>query len=260
MRSVWQNFAVQLRVVGALIIREIYTRYGRESLGFAWIIAEPLVFAIPVLVVWSVVRNSVEHGVALMPLLWSGYLPLLLFRHVGGRMLFIIRANAGLLYHARVTIFDIFLARFLLELGSNVAAAAVSFMFFYMLGELDAPRDLPMLYLGYFFMAWWSGAIGLVVAAGCERSDWIEKIWQPYSYLFMFFSGFFFLSAWLPPRLRELALLQPYFNAYEMIRQGMFGNTVQFHYSIGYTVFTLAIVTLIGLVLLRDGRKHVVLE
>jgi hypothetical protein len=48
-------------------------------------VAEPLVFAIPVLFVWRAVRDPNEHGISLMPMLWSGYLPLLLFRHLGGR-------------------------------------------------------------------------------------------------------------------------------------------------------------------------------
>ena len=122
MSSFWRGLVIQSRVVGALIIREIYTRFGRESLGFAWIVAEPLVFAIPVLFVWRAVRNPNEHGISLMPFLWSGYLPLLLFRHLGGRILLFIRANVPLLYHQRVTIFDIFLARALLEIFSNLTA------------------------------------------------------------------------------------------------------------------------------------------
>src|SRR5215831_7384457 len=118
----WENLATQSRVVGALLIREVYTRFGRAGLGFGWIVAEPLVFAIPVLLVWSVVRHPYENGVPLVPLLWSGYLPLLLYRHVGARMLLFVRVNAGLLYHRQVTIFDIFLARFLLEVASNLSA------------------------------------------------------------------------------------------------------------------------------------------
>jgi len=122
MSSFWRGLVIQWRVVGALIIREIYTRFGRESLGFAWIVAEPLAFAIPVLFVWRAVRNPNEHGISLMPFLWSGYLPLLLFCHLGGRILLFIRANVPLLYHQPVTIFDIFLARALLEIFSNLTA------------------------------------------------------------------------------------------------------------------------------------------
>ena len=178
----WRGFLLQWRVVGALLIREIYSRFGRESIGFAWIVAEPLVFAIPVLLMWRAVRSPHDHGLPLMPLLWSGYLPILLFRHVNGRVLGFIRGNVGLLYHRRVTIFDIFLGRTLLEIGSNLTALVVSFTVFYIIGALDVPRDLPMFYVGYFFMIWWSVAAALIIGALCERSDWVEKIWQPYSY------------------------------------------------------------------------------
>jgi capsular polysaccharide transport system permease protein len=256
----WQNLATQSRVVGALLIREVYTRFGREGLGFAWIVAEPLIFAIPVLLVWSAVRGGYEHGVPMMPFLWTGYLPVLLFRHVGGRMLLFVRVNAGLLYHRQVTIFDIFLARVLLEVGSNLSAVVASFVLFYSLGLIDLPRDLSMFYLGYFYMIWWSAAAGLIIGGLSERTDWAEKLWQPYSYLYMFFSGFFYLAAWLPPALRNVALYQPYLQAYEMIRAGMFGNVIETYGDPAYTTFILAILTLIGLLIMRDSRKYVVAE
>lgn len=72
----WRGFAVQRRVIGALLIREIYSRFGRESLGFVWVVAEPLVFAVPVLLMWRAIRGSHEHGISVMPFLWSGYLPM----------------------------------------------------------------------------------------------------------------------------------------------------------------------------------------
>ena len=260
MSSFWRGLLIQWRVVGALLIREIYSRFGRESLGFAWIVGEPLVFAIPVLFVWRAVRDPNEHGISLMPFLWSGYLPLLLFRHLGGRILLFIRSNVPLLYHQRVTIFDIFLARSLLEIGSNLTALAISFAVFYAIGALDVPRDLPMFYLGYFFMIWWSVAIALIIGALCERTDWVQQIWTPYSYLYMMFSGFFFLADWLPPSLRNIALYQPYTQSYEMLRGGMFGTTITTYGDPAYTTFALAVLTLFGLWLMRESRKYVVIE
>lgn len=259
-RIFWQTLRLQSRVVGALLIREVYTRFGREGLGFAWIVFEPLIFAIPVLLVWSVVRGAYEHGVEMFPFLWSGYLPILLFRHVGGRMIMFVRVNAGLLYHRQVTIFDIFLARFLLEVGSNLSAVVASGIFFYSVGLLHLPQDLPMFYLGYFYTIWWSGVVGLIIGGLSERTDWVEKIWQPYSYLYIFFSGFFLMAAWLPPTLRNVALYQPSLQAYEMIRGGMFGPAVKTYGDPVYDTFILAILTLIGLLLMRESRKYVVAE
>jgi capsular polysaccharide transport system permease protein len=117
-----------------------------------------------------------------------------------------------------------------------------------------------MFYLGYFYMIWWSVAAGLIIGALSERSDWVEKIWMPYSYLYMFFSGFFYLADWLPPALRNVALYQPYLQAYEMIRAGIFGTTIKTYGNPGYTTFALAILTLVGLWLLREGRRYIVLE
>jgi capsular polysaccharide transport system permease protein len=258
--SFWRGLLIQWRVIGALTIREIYTRFGRESLGFAWIVAEPLVFAVPVLFMWRAIRGSHEHGISVMPFLWSGYLPILLFRHVVNRILFFIRANVPLLYHQRVKIFDVFLARTLLEIGSNLTAVVVSFAVFYAIGSVDLPRDLPMFYLGYFYMIWWSAAAALIIGPLCERSDWVQQIWLPYSYMYLIFSGFFYLADWLPPGLRYVALLQPYTQAFEMIRAGVFGSTITTYGDPAYTTFVLAILTVIGLWLMREARQYVVIE
>jgi capsular polysaccharide transport system permease protein len=255
-----EDLATQWRVIGALLIREIYTRFGREGLGFGWIIGEPLIFAVPVLLVWSAVRAPYEHGVPMMPMVWTGYLPILLFRHIGGRMLMFIRANAGLLYHRQVTIFDIYLARCILEVASNLTAVVASFALFYSVGLLDPPLDLSMFYLGYFYTIWWSAAVGLIIGGLSERSDWVEKIWTPFSYLYMFFSGFIFMAVWLPPAVRGWALYMPSLQAYEMIRAGMFGATVKTYGDPGYITLALGVLTLIGLQIMRESRKYVVAE
>ena len=260
MRNFRENFATQWRVVGALLIREIYTRFGREGLGFGWILLEPLIFAIPVLLVWSVVRAPYEHGVPLMPFLWSGYLPILLFRHVGGRMLLFVRVNAGLLYHRQVTIFDIFLARCLLEIASNLRLLWHRLPCFIALDGWMCRAICRCFTLGYFYMIWWSVAVGLIIGGLSERTEWAEKIWQPYSYLYMFFSGFFFMAEWLPENIRGWALLQPCFQAYEMIRGGMFGSAVKIYGDPVYTSLVLAVLTFIGLLLMRESRKYVVAE
>ena len=117
-----------------------------------------------------------------------------------------------------------------------------------------------MFYIGYLYMVWWSAAVGLIIGGLSERTEWAEKIWGPYSYLYLFFSGFFTLAAWLPVQLRGWALLQPSFQAYEMIRAGMFGSAIKTYGDPAYTGLALAVLTLIGLLLMRESRKYVVTE
>ena len=238
-------------------MREIQTRWGRRNLGFAWLFAEPLVFAFPVLVMWSLMRAPVEHGLPLMAFLWSGYLPLLLFRHTTSLALFVVSQNAALLYHQRVTPFDIFIARCGLETLGNIAAIAFSFLVLYVLGVLDWPQNMPLFLVGNLYMAWWSLAVALILAAWSERSELVEHIWQPVSYIYMPVSGFFYLAMWLPIPLRSVALtVVPSLHAYEMIRGGLLGNRIETFYNIGYLTFVLAGLTLFGLWLMRDVRRH----
>ncbi|HZU91084.1 MAG TPA: capsule biosynthesis protein [Stellaceae bacterium] len=262
MPAFWRDLRVQRRVVIALIIREIYSRFGRRNLGFAWIIAEPLTFALPVLGVWSLMRAPFENGLPMVPFLWSGYIPLMLFRHLGGRILMFVRVNSGLLYHRQVTILDLFLGRALLEIMSNLLALFFSAALFLVMGVLKWPPDLPMFYLGYFYMIWWSVAVALIIGGLSERSpEIVEKVWSPISYLYMAVSGFFFLSDWLPLHLRTFALkAMPSIQCYDMIRQGLFGPVVHAHYDLTYMTTVFSVMTLFGLVLIRDSRKYIEIE
>jgi capsular polysaccharide transport system permease protein len=61
----WRGLVIHWRVVGALLIREIYSRFGGEKYWFCWIVGEPLVFALPVLFVWRAVRDPNEHGLSI---------------------------------------------------------------------------------------------------------------------------------------------------------------------------------------------------
>jgi capsular polysaccharide transport system permease protein len=253
-----QSWAAQRRVLGALVMRDIQTRWGRRNLGFAWLFLEPLVFAFPVLTMWSMMRPSHDHGIPVIAFLWSGYLPLLLFRHVTALAMYSVRTNGALMYHRAVQPLDLVVARCGLEVIGNLAAIFSSFMIFYALGLVEWPQNVPLLLLGVFYMAWWSCAVCLVVAGLSERTDLVEHIWPPFSYIYMPISGFFYLAAWLPPSLREVALtVLPSLHSYEMIRSGLFGGQIQAFYDIQYVTTYLAILTLFGLWLVRNVREYI---
>jgi capsular polysaccharide transport system permease protein len=261
MNELRRGWMVQKRVLGALFMREIQVRFGRRNLGFMWLFAEPLIFALPVLVMWSQIRAPYDHGMALMPFLWSGYLPLLLFRHVTGNAMHCIHNNAAVMYHRAITPFDTAFARCGLEALGNIAAMGFSFVLFYMLNIVPWPSDFTLFLAGILYMAWWSLAVALIVAAVSERTHIIEHIWPPISYMYLPVCGFFYLADWLPSRLREVMLtINPPLHAYEMIRGGLFGSVIRVYYDMPYLSFILVVMTLLGLWLVRDIRNFLVIE
>ncbi len=263
MRQLLRGLAVQKRVLGALFMREIQMRWGRRNLGFLWLFAEPLVFSFPVLAMWSAIRGAQHEpgGLAMIPFLWSGYLPLLIFRHVTGNALNVVRQSAAVMYHQSVTPLDLIIGRCGLEALGNFAALVFSFVVFYTIGVIDWPKNLPLFLFGILYMVWWSLAVALIVAAWSERTELVEHIWLPVSYMYMPISGFFYLAAWLPPAVRHVALtVLPCLHSYEMIRAGLFGNRIQTFYDPTYLTFMLAGLTLFGLWMVRDVRRHLRLE
>ena len=144
-----------------------------------------------------------EHGLLVVPFVWSGYLPILLFRHIGGHMLRAVRLNMSLFYHRNVTPFDAVVARMAVEIFGNWGAAVFSFFLIYAIGEMAWPRNMPLLFVGYFYMTWWCVSTGLVIAAFSERTVVFEKIWLPVSYMYLPVSGFFYMAAWVPAKIRR---------------------------------------------------------
>ena len=260
-RLLWRGLTVEKRVLGALFMREFMTRWGRRNLGFAWLFAEPLVFALPVIFMWSQIRAPFEHGLPMIAFVWSGYMPLLIFRHVTGHALYTVKMASGMLYHRQVTPLDIFIGRQGLELLGNLSACTVSFLLFYALGVIEWPHDYGLFLTGFFYMGWWAIGVALNIAALSERSEIVEHIWLPISYIYIALCGFFYMAAWLPAPVRRIALaVNPPLHAYEMIRAGLFGNQIQTFYDIPYVSYILATITLIGLWQMRNLRQHLVIE
>src|SRR5690349_24939237 len=90
---------IQRRVIGALMIRELVTRFGRENIGFLWMMVEPLLFAGLVGIVWRFMKGPEEHGVSVVAFVASGYIPLTFFRNTVSRSIRVFTVNGSLLYH-----------------------------------------------------------------------------------------------------------------------------------------------------------------
>ena len=53
-----ESFQIQKRVIGALLLREMITRYGRNNLGFLWLFVEPLLITMVITLVWKFIRGT----------------------------------------------------------------------------------------------------------------------------------------------------------------------------------------------------------
>jgi capsular polysaccharide transport system permease protein len=219
-----------LNVIHALIIRDLMVRFGRQHLGFVWTILEPMILTTGVMLVWSMIREPVIHGVPIVAFVLTGYMPLTLWRHLQTPMARILRGNAGLLYHRPVSHADILLARSFLEFFSTTAALVVIYFTVTTTGVIEPAEDPGLAMAAWLFTAWYFGAMGLAIAAATEYWEPAEKFIQPAQYLQLPLSGVFFMVDWMPDYAQKLLLLNPSVHCFEMFRAGFFGDTVTTHY------------------------------
>ena len=260
MASIKQGWRIQTRVISALMIRELNTRFGRENIGFLWIMAEPLLFAGLVAVVWRFMKGPEEHGVSVIAFVVSGYLPLTLFRHAVSRSVSAFVANGSLLYHRQIKIVDFILVRFLIEMfGGMLAYVVISGALIYF-GLFPVPADFGLLIAGWMIYSFFTLSLCLIIAPLSEMSEVLEKFIPVTTYIMIPFSGTFNMTSWLVPKAQEVMFWSPPVHAMEMMRAGIFGDLVQPHYDATVPIVFSMTCVLIGLALCRRVRRTLVVE
>lgn len=255
LRSFLRSFEIQRRVIGALILREIITRYGRHNIGFLWLFLEPMIFTLGVATLWSLVQSGAHKDFPIFAFATTGYSSVLLWRNIVNRCNGAMAPNASLMHHRNVREIDIYASRIILEVaGATISFATLSVLFL-LLGYISTPDDLLKVCLGWFLLAWFGASLGLVLGPLSERSEIVEKIWNPISYLMFPLSGAAFMVDWLPKAGQDFVLYFPMVNGLELLREGYFGGSFVYHYSISYTVICCMCLTLIGLSLVATSRK-----
>ena len=250
----------QASVIHALMIRELHTRFGRENIGFLWIMVEPLLFAGLVALMWSYVKGPSEHGMNIVAFVVSGYIPITLFRHGVSRSVAIFTANGSLLYHRQVKIVDLVFARFLIEfLGCMMAYVFIGSILL-AVGVLPVPADIGLFLAGWGLYGLFCFSICLVIAPLSEMSEVLEKFVPVTTYIMIPFSGLFTLASWLTPAMREFLLLSPLVNGMEMMRKGIWGDEMTAYYNIWNPIGCSIVLAALGLVLCRRVRRTLTVE
>lgn len=258
--ALWETLRIQSRVIGALTLREIRSRFGRDNIGFFWIVAEPAFFCMAVVVFWSFVGHGDHAQIGIAPFLLLGYMPLQVFRHTTNRLLRCMQFSTAFLYHRQVTVFSIYVSRILVEILGIQIAFFLCALGFYLFGYMTMPENFGLMLVGWILYCWHSIGVAIAIGALSERSELVEKFWGPISYIMIPLSGTFYMVDWIPAAFRAPLMLFPQVNCVEMIRGGYFGLSVQVYYNMPYVAFVNATILLIGLFLLKDARKYVEVE
>lgn len=254
--SLARSWTIQRRVIGALLIREILTRYGRHNIGFLWLFVEPMLFTLGVTALWTFAQAAHGSSLPIVAFALTGYSTVLLWRNMPARCIAAIEPNLSLLYHRHVKIIDIYYSRLVLEAMGATISFVILALFFVSIGWLSPPEDVLKVLAGWVLLAWFGAALAIVLGSMAYDNELVDKIWHPASYLLFPLSGAAFLVDALPKTAQEFVLYIPMVHGIELLREGYFGSAITAHYDVGYLAGSTALLTLVGLTRVRTlGRK-----
>jgi ABC-type polysaccharide/polyol phosphate export permease len=258
--SLWHGLRVQIRVIKALILREMITRFGRHNIGFLWMFIEPMMFSIGITVLWAWTGGHTRGAIPVAGFALTGYSAIVGWRNNVGRTSGSIKANKALLYHRVVTIFDIAFSRSFLEFAAVSVSLLLLTLLFTRLDLMDLPADPLQAALAWCLLGWFFMSAGLVSVYLDERSEIFERVWHVVMYLTLPLTGAFTMVSWLPTSVQEFVLYSPMVHGVEMLREGYFGGGIRAAYDVGYLVSCNMVLTAVALLLINKVTKLVKAE
>lgn len=255
-KTLFDAVRAQARVIGALMLWEVITRYGRDNLGFIWLFLEPIIFTLSVTALWYGVGLSHSSNLPVVAFALTGYSSVLLWRNCASRCSMAIPQNAGLLYHRPVRVIDLLLTKIFLEIaGASVSFIALSVLWI-SIEWAEPPNDILLVLEGWVLLAWFGGALALILGALTTFSELAERIWHPTAYILFPLSGAMYMVDWLSEDFRQVVTWIPIVHCIEIIRDGFFGTIVRTHYNVNYVLVVCLAMTAAALALVRRaGRK-----
>lgn len=252
-----RSLQIERRVIGALLMREVITRFGRHNLGVLWLVGEPMLFTCGIAILWSIMGHQSGPGMPVVAFAVTGYSSVLVWRNTVLRCSIAVQENRPLLYHRNVHVIDVLVTRALIEIGGATGSFITLSIFFISLGMIEPPHDFFMVVAGWLMQVWLGLSLALTIGSLAVYSEMVERLWHPTSYVLFPLSGAAFMVDWLPQNLQKWILLLPMVNAVEMLREGFFGRVVHTHYNAPYMAVVCLVLSLTGVYLARDARHRV---
>ncbi len=255
--SILSGLATQTRVIRALMLRVLQQRYGRNNIGYLWVVGEPMMLATVITLIHAAVTPHEGNGVSPFTFMLTGYGIYIIFRNSFNRSEGLLHSTETLLYHRMVTPFDIVVANLAVETIGCMSAI----LFMQTIGIIAGVSELPFrpLYLlgAIALFAWFTLGASLVISAYGYVSPIISRLAHPMSYFALPVSGAFVSMSFLPLWARPLLTWNPMTSIFEMARYGQFMTASKLYFFPSYVISVNLLLTYWGLIAIRRVREKI---
>ena len=240
-----------LRVVLALMLRELGSRDSRSSLGFLWMLIEPVGTVILLSFAFSIISRTPRLGTNFQLYYVTGVIPFHMYSQIGNRVAGSIRFSRQLLGFPSVTVLDAIFARFLLNYLVSILVFIVSVVGVVWFYGLHVNVDLPSAVLSVAMAGALAISIGTFNSVLFIAWPTYENIWGMLSRPMFLASGIMLLINDLPDKYFNYLKWFPVAHVVGEMRHAFYPGYDASYVSPFYVFMVAGIAFLIGLVTLQ---------
>lgn len=211
-------------IINALILRELKTRFGKNpTLGYVWVILEPMMHVLFMLVIFTLIRNRLLPQVPFSLFLITGMVPFFMFRNIVNFIMNGIEANKSLFTYKPVRPIHVFLARALLEgILYFIIFCILMITTGFFINYNIIPFNIVYSLLMFIWLVIIAFALGLLLAVVFYGRDVIKNI-IGYALSMMYFGSAIMFPLWIVPnQMIDILAYNPILHIIELFKENYF--------------------------------------
>ncbi len=248
------------RAISALMLREMATTYGRSPGGYLWAVLEPIGALAILTIAFGLLLRSPSLGTNFTLFYATGYLPFALYGALAGKIAQSIRFSRPLLAYPSVTYMDAILARFMLNLLTQLTVFYIVMTGVHIVYDIHSILDVPAILLGLSMAAALGFAVGVMNCFLMSVMPVWENIWMIVNRPLFVLSAVLYIYEDLPAFAQTYMWYNPLAHMTGVMRSGFYATYDANYVSLPY-VFGIALVgSTVGLILLGRYHRHILNE
>ncbi len=247
--------AQSTRSIGALILREISSSYGRTAGGYLWAILEPLAGIALLTFLFSLAFDAPPLGDNFAIFYATGILPFTMYTQVYVKLMVAIWYSKPLLQYPVITFMDALIGRFVLTFLTQVLVFCLIFTGVLWIYDPQVSLDLELIALAIAMTAVLGAGIGILNCLMISVLPSWQRLWNIAHKPMFIISSIFYIFEAVPEPYRSILWYNPLIHIVGTLRQATFSSYHASYASPAY-VFAIGLTCLVvGLFFLRRWHK-----
>ncbi len=245
------------RAIGALILREIITTYGRSPGGYIWAILEPAAGITLLTLVFSVGFRTPPLGTSFALFYAAGILPLMMYTDISTKLAQTIQFSRALLTYPRVTFLDALIARFMLNFLTQMMVHFIVLGFILIFLKPTTTLDYSKIGQAYILTLALAMGIGTLNSFLTLAYPVWQTAWSILNRPLFLVSCVFFIFESVPQPYSDYLWFNPIVHIAGLMRDGFYPFYQPTYVSIAYPLAVAALTTMAGLFLLNRFHRDI---